>query len=207
MSSHVKHPLIIEVRSMTPNTKKPARSSRAKILEAASELAREVGPGNLSLDAVAARAGLSKGGLLYNFPSKAKLMEALVELHVSQYRDAIGEAQSGHSNAANSLARAIIDVFRQECGAREAPKTGLLAAIAENPAFIDPVRAHQRELVGRLKAESEDPEMAALVFLVVEGMRCMHLFEIDAFSRQEAASILQRLAELMETQSKLRAGV
>lgn len=42
-------------------------SSREKILAAAAELADIVGPGNISLDAVAQRAGVSKGGLLYNF--------------------------------------------------------------------------------------------------------------------------------------------
>ena len=49
--------------------------ARDKILAAAEELARVAGPGNLSLDAVAARAGVSKGGLLYHFPTKAKLLK------------------------------------------------------------------------------------------------------------------------------------
>ena len=59
--------------------KKQRANSREKILAAAADVARESGPGNLSLDAVAQRAGVSKGGLLYNFPTKAKLMQALVE--------------------------------------------------------------------------------------------------------------------------------
>ena len=55
--------------------KQKKSNSREKILTAAADVAREAGPGNLSLDAVASRAGVSKGGLLYNFPSKAKLMQ------------------------------------------------------------------------------------------------------------------------------------
>ncbi|TIP57248.1 MAG: helix-turn-helix transcriptional regulator, partial [Mesorhizobium sp.] len=51
-------------------------NSRDRILAAAADVARESGPGSLSLDAVASRAGVSKGGLLYNFPTKAKLMQA-----------------------------------------------------------------------------------------------------------------------------------
>ena len=54
-------------------------TSRMKILAAAADVARESGPGSLSLDAVAGRGGASKGGLLYNFPSKAKLMQGLGE--------------------------------------------------------------------------------------------------------------------------------
>lgn len=182
-------------------SEKPSRNSRARILEAASELAREMGPGNISLDAVAARAGLSKGGLLYNFPSKAKLMEALVELHVSRHCEALAAAQAHHSCAPNSLARAMVEVFRKECREKEAKPSGILAAIAENPAFLEPIRTYQRALVGRLKSESEDPQLAALVFLVIEGMRSQHLFEFASFSTEETDRILRRLSELMEMQS------
>ena len=178
------------------------RNSRTKILEAAAELAREIGPGRLSLDAVAQRAGLSKGGLLYNFPSKAKLMEALVEMHISQNRDALAASQRRHGKEPNALARAVVDVFLEECGTKQPPPSGVLAAIAENPSFIEPVRRHQRELVARLKAESEDPDLAHLAMLVVEGMRCMQLFEIDAFTREDQARILRRLAAIVEREAE-----
>jgi AcrR family transcriptional regulator len=172
------------------------RNSRARILEAAAELAREVGPGNISLDAVAQRAGLSKGGLLYNFPSKAKLMEALVEMHISRNREALGACRERHEPEPNALARAIVDVFREECRETAPPASGVLAAIAENPHFLDPIREHQRQLVARLKQESDDAELACLVFLMVEGMRCLRLFDIDAFTEEEADRLLQRMAEL-----------
>ncbi|TIP33330.1 MAG: TetR/AcrR family transcriptional regulator, partial [Mesorhizobium sp.] len=60
----------------------PRANSREKILAAAADVAREAGPGSLSLEAVASRAGVSKGGLLYNFPTKAKLMQGLVESYL-----------------------------------------------------------------------------------------------------------------------------
>ena len=60
-------------------------NSRDRILTAAADVAREAGPGSLSLDAVASRAGVSKGGLLYNFPTKAKLMQGLVETYLKDF--------------------------------------------------------------------------------------------------------------------------
>ena len=66
------------------------KSAREKLLEAADQIAREAGPSNLSLDAVALKAGVSKGGLLYHFPSKAKLLEALVETHLLDFDKALG---------------------------------------------------------------------------------------------------------------------
>src|SRR4028118_1337471 len=60
------------------------KSSRAKILDAASELVSEIGAGRLTLDAVAERAGLSKGGLLYNFPTKEALLQGMIQRLIDQ---------------------------------------------------------------------------------------------------------------------------
>ena len=44
--------------------------ARDRILEAAERVVAEVGAARLTLDVVAQAAGVSKGGLLYHFPSK-----------------------------------------------------------------------------------------------------------------------------------------
>ena len=51
-------------------------SARERILEAAERVITEVGAAHLTLDAVAQAAGVSKGGLLYHFPSKESLLVA-----------------------------------------------------------------------------------------------------------------------------------
>ncbi|WP_099866008.1 TetR/AcrR family transcriptional regulator [Pararhizobium haloflavum] len=184
-----------------------ARNSRTRILEAAEALAREVGPGNLSLDAVAQRAGLSKGGLLYNFPTKAKLMEALVEHHVTRSRKALLVSRDAHAGKPNALARALIDVFKIECAEKGPRPSGVLAAIAENPGFLEPVRRHQQQMAAELKALSDDPDLACIVFLAVEGLRSQRLFEIDLFSEAESERLMDRLARLVEEQRPAGPGV
>lgn len=49
-------------------------ATRARLLSAADQIAAESGAAGVSLDAVAARAGVSKGGLLYHFPTKVALL-------------------------------------------------------------------------------------------------------------------------------------
>src|SRR5690242_2095382 len=44
--------------------------ARDRILEAAERVVAEIGAARLTLDVVAQAAGVSKGGLLYHFPSK-----------------------------------------------------------------------------------------------------------------------------------------
>ena len=49
-----------------------------RILAAAREIVRQGGPDQLTFDAVAERVGISKQAVLYWFPNKARLIEALV---------------------------------------------------------------------------------------------------------------------------------
>lgn len=56
----------------------PAPAARAKVLQAFAAILVEHGERAATLDAVAARAGVSKGGLLYHFGSKEALVEGLV---------------------------------------------------------------------------------------------------------------------------------
>ena len=53
--------------------------ARDRILNAAEERLLAAGPGGLVLDAIAADAGVSKGGLLYHFGSKEALVAGLCE--------------------------------------------------------------------------------------------------------------------------------
>ncbi len=60
-------------------TSKRSSVTRDLILEAASLLVQEQGASALTLDATCAKAGMSKGGLLYHFRSKDELMLALLD--------------------------------------------------------------------------------------------------------------------------------
>jgi AcrR family transcriptional regulator len=54
--------------------------TKERILEAATNVVARDGSNKLTLEAVAAEAGVSKGGLLYHFPSKRALLEGMLEV-------------------------------------------------------------------------------------------------------------------------------
>lgn len=175
----------------SPPDRRPT-DTRQRLLDAAEALARRQGPGNLSLDAVAAEAGVSKGGLLYHFPSKLKLLEALVDAHLSRMDAALRARQaSGHPNAAIT---AYMDQFRGDFLRHTPPATGLLAALAENPQLLDPVRARERDFLDRIRADATDPEFATVAFLVIHALRAMRLLGTDVLEDAEVAPLLDWLA-------------
>lgn len=179
--------------------RRSAGAARAAILDAAEQIAQRRGAGHLSIEAVAAQAGLSKGGVLYHFPSKMRMLEALVELHVARTEAALAHHRAELGEAApNALARALIETFRERRDATPQNATGLFAALAENPAFLDPARSFHADLVARLRAESDDPELALIVFLCTQGLQSLRLFGSDCLDEAETEAVLQRLQTLLE---------
>ena len=170
-------------------------SSREKILVAAADLARAVGPGNLSLDAVAHRAGVSKGGLLYNFPSKARLMQALVEEYLNNFEIALAKKSSEDKNGPAGGLAAYIELSVEECEVNRPAAAGVLAALTEDPDFLKPIREFKRNLLDRLKAECPDTAKLMVAFLVLEGLRSLKLFDMDILHDDEREMAISYLLD------------
>jgi AcrR family transcriptional regulator len=65
--------------------KKAPEQVRAQLLQAASDIATELGVQSVTLDAVAERAGVTKGALQYHFANKQGLLDALFEQTMERF--------------------------------------------------------------------------------------------------------------------------
>jgi AcrR family transcriptional regulator len=171
-------------------------NSREKILAAAADVARESGPGSVSLEAVASRAGVSKGGLLYNFPSKARLMQALVEHYLAEFQTSLTDAQA----SGESLLTAFVKRAADECEEKKpASATWIFSAIAEDPDFLSPMKTFHRQLFARLKEDTGDLRAVLICYLAIEGLRSMNLFDFDILSQEERDLLLSSLLQIAES--------
>lgn len=171
-------------------------NSRGKILAAAADVAREAGPGSVSLEAVANRAGVSKGGLLYHFPTKAKLMQALVEHYLAEFQTSLDEARAG----GESLLAAFVKRAASECEEKKpASANWIFSAIAQDPDFLSPMKAFHRQLFARLKEETGDLRAVLICYLAIEGLRSMNLFDFDVLSDDERNALLSSLLGIAES--------
>lgn len=175
------------MRAQRPN-------SREKILAAAADVARETGPGSLSLDAVASRAGVSKGGLLYNFPTKAKLMQGLVEDYLREFEQALESART--SDTGENLLAVYIRLSAEDCADTQPSASWIFSAIAEDPDFMTPIKTFKRQLFERLKGETPDLKSLLICFLAIEGLRSMNLFDSDVLSQEERRLLVSSLLEI-----------
>lgn len=182
--------------------KSPTRkraNSRERIIDAAIELVCAESVGKLSLEAVAERAGLSKGGLLYNFPNKTALLQAMVARHIDALSAAVETAAqvTAADGRPNAVIRAYLMAVRDLISENNKPAAGFLAAISEEPALLDPVRRHHARLVAELERTSDTPELAQIAFLAVEGIRCLRLFDTSPFGDDELMARFDTMIALM----------
>ncbi|WP_243369555.1 TetR/AcrR family transcriptional regulator [Microvirga solisilvae] len=175
------------------------KSSREKILDAAAELVAEIGAGRLTLDAVAERAGLSKGGLLYNFPSKDALLQAMIQRMIDQVTESREALRAQMEPGPNLEARLATKTLLNMCcgGKMQEVATGLMVATAENPRLLDPVRTVIAETLDRLKANSDDLDAALLGWLAVEGLSNLEMHNLSPFSDQDRERIVQLINRLL----------
>ena len=168
-------------------------NSRERILVAAAEVARNAGPGSLSLDAIAQRAGVSKGGLLYNFPTKAKLLQGLVGKHIEQMEASLDEA----SKRSEPLLSAYLRLIESSSADGQAPAAWIFSAIAEDPEFLEPINQFRRRLFARLRSEVSDVGDLLVAFMAMEGLHCLKLFDVDLLSPEERTLLLERVRAIV----------
>jgi AcrR family transcriptional regulator len=189
--------------SKQPAKNAPARApasavTRAQILAAAAELAKEKGAAHISVEAIAHRAGISKGGLLYHFPKKDALIRALVEQHLAEVEAVLAEAEAkAGSRPTNAVARALVEVNRSKvCGPMVKPD-GILVALAEDPHLLDPMRAHEQRVAERIRNTAADRDLSLIALLAVEGIKGLSLFDANPLSRDECVAVLDRILTLL----------
>ena len=169
-------------------------SRRAQLLDAAIEVIRRDGARALTLDAVAAEAGASKGGLLYHFASKRALVDGLLARWLDDF-----EAGFGLEPIAVAYVRAC-DL--SAAGPRRiASELGLLAALVEEPHVLEVVRDRYAAWMERMLADAADPVEAWLVRLAADGLWYSDLLGVAAPTGDDRRRLIERLVALAEAGS------
>jgi AcrR family transcriptional regulator len=155
---------------------------RNAILDAAEVVVTEKGAGSLSFDEVARRSGVSKGGVLYCFPSKVALIAAMASRDLDRFeRDvAAHRGMTGDTRAADLLA--YLAATRHESGSLAAKAASLLAALVEAPEHAEPIRDYYRRQTRQIEDGAPDRGAARVAFFAAEGaflLRGLGLVDMD----------------------------
>ena len=182
----------------------PSDETREALLDAAKRVMQREGAGNLTLDAVAKEAGVSKGGLLYHYPSKGDLLRGMLAAGGERMRRDL-EGQMRRSPGPKGFARAFLNLAvygppDQACKPPVEAVWSMLAATANDPTLLDPIRESQAEWGRRLAEEPIDPDVANLIRLVGRGLWMTEIFGFEAPTvdeRRRLHDLLSRMGGLV----------
>jgi AcrR family transcriptional regulator len=179
-------------------SKHDSKHTRSNLLKAANALLLEQGATALTLEAVAARAGVSKGGLLYHFPSKDALIEGMVERYLADFEARI-DAQLINIDQPTAVqwARAYITASLEPDPEGMAVSAALLAAVAVNLNLLQPMQTRYAVWQAKLDALS-DPSTVWLIRLALDGLWITDLLLIAPPTLDQRHILCQRLLMLLE---------
>ena len=170
---------------------------RSALLDAAERVVLRDGAGQLTMDAVAAEAGVSKGGVLYAFPSKDALIDALFTRAFATM-DEIGDAflASAGDTPENRVRAHVLG----SKGASELITERSLALIANfmrSPQYRKGAQDYYAEVLNRLDLTTPSGRRARLALLAVEGAAILRGFDLSPITEQDWQDIHADVLEFL----------
>ena len=156
----------------------------------------------MTLDRIAEEAGVSKGGLLYHFPSKDELIVALLTHFGQKLQAAISERVEKDPNPSRRWVRAAVDiVFGQEGTGHSMVDNEfgqffltLAAAASVNRKLIDPMKPLLQSQLALLANEPDGLEQLRL-WLAVDGLMAWQMFGLISVGDELFARLVSSIRE------------
>ncbi len=168
-----------------------------ELLHAAHQVVMRDGIARLTLDLVAREAGVSKGAVLYYFPTKNALIGALInsgmDCHFMAWQEKISQETPGPGRATRAMLKA------HACppdGMEERGGAGMLAAVANDPELLAIIRNRITEWQQILLNDELDPTTILLIRLAMDGLKFNDLMGVCPPSAEARRRVIERLLEL-----------
>jgi AcrR family transcriptional regulator len=173
-------------------------NSKEAILDAAEAVVMEMGAVHTSLDVVAHKAGVSKGGLMYHFPTKESLLKAMIDRLVKQFYEDREKMSQGMKQSPGRLLKAGILTALEPNEKRDRMGLSILVVAAHDPQLLERLKEayqeHQKELV-----DSGLPyERASILSLAADGMMFRELLRLSPFSVVQRKKIKDEMARMID---------
>jgi AcrR family transcriptional regulator len=176
-------------------------ATKRRILDAAEHIVLRDGVGHLTLEASATEAGLSKGGVLYHYPSRDALVAAMVSRIIQEFEDDIAgylpEPGSPEAELPGAYARAYVRAtLAPAAPGQERLGAALLAAAAAEPELLIPLQEAADGWQARLVDDGLDPALATVIRLACDGLWLCDLFGLAAphgLLRAEVGSAFEQM--------------
>ena len=173
-------------------------SSYEMILKKALEVVMESGAASLTFEAVAKKSGISRGGILYHFPSKQALLQAIVDQYVNQDMASFNRHWEKLGSTPQTMVTAELLCATEKDSDRDEVAVALLAAVVNNPALLENVRPI---IEGRYEVarSQKNFEQQAVALLALDGIYTLRSLGLTPLTARERKKIYRYLLSMVES--------
>ncbi|MFF2887504.1 TetR family transcriptional regulator [Paenibacillus sp. NPDC057967] len=176
-----------------------ASSKREHILKSAMQLILTVDFNGLTLDAVAKEAGVSKGGLLYHFPSKDALLQGITVHIFDQFTEMFHSYANKDSREHGKWCRAYIQASRQDLKKHGGIlNVGVMSAALLEPVFVESMNNNYAYWFGKLSEDALDPVVVNLIRLTIDGLYYSDMYKLKPLDDAALDAVIEQLLKLTE---------
>jgi AcrR family transcriptional regulator len=180
---------------------KSGSATRDKLLSAAIQIIITQGIERLTLDAVARSSSVSKGGLLYHFPSKEALVAGVITYLIDDFNAAI-ERELEHSRTDNPSKDWIKAYVRASFNASQPPLAliaGLFIAVTDNPELVEHARAGCAEWQRHFDESGLERVHAGIIRLATEGLYPIEMFGVEPIKEPLRSQLKDGILKLIDS--------
>lgn len=172
--------------------------TKKKILFAANDILQKLGYEHFTLEKIAQRAHISKGGLLYHFPNKQSIIEGMLSSELKESELIMDDIlQRGNRSVALEFLKEYIEQTFSDIASEQ--NYGIIAAVASNSKIIDRFIDHEKMLFKIVQLVNSDFESLIILKLAVEGIWFNHLTGVKYLSKEEMERIKTYIMEVLNS--------
>ncbi len=169
-----------------------------QILDAAGAIVAEKGAAHLTFDALVKKTGMSKGGILYHYHTKNALLQAMVDRMICTFEQHREQIKNTDTKSLLPDAKTYILAAHSKNERDYNRDLGVLAAAANNPELLEPLRDHYKKNCAQSRANKKWMGLNTLLFLAIDGLWLLSALGLNFTTPEQKSEMLkvaQKLAE------------
>jgi AcrR family transcriptional regulator len=168
------------------------------ILDAAEAVVMEMGAVHMSLDVVARKAGVSKGGLMYHFSTKKSLLKAMIERLVAQfYQDREAVLKQVKPGRGRELKAGILTAL-QPNEKRDRMGLSILVVAAHDPELLKCLKEAHRMHLKEMTDSGLELERAAVISLASDGLMLSEMLGLSPYTPAQKKKLKDTMIRMIE---------
>ncbi len=171
-------------------------SGKDAMLDAAEVVLTEQGAWRLTLDSVAEQAQVSKGGLLYHFPTKDALLQTLVARLMARAAEKRAERWTETEVDPEAVLKADVESCLLDNDRDPQLCAALISALANCPDLKEPIRSFHETRFAELRSLDVDEDEAAILLLAADGLMLMETLNVSPFSEERRAALVEAMLSM-----------